>query len=53
MLLDQAAFEPETDDVAGEAQRQRTRAVRHALSEFEIPTYVVKPGQDLAQALAR
>src|SRR3954453_16239886 len=53
VLLDQAAFEPETDGVAAEAQRQRTRAVRHALSEFEIPTYVVKPGQDLAQALAR
>jgi uncharacterized protein (DUF58 family) len=53
VLLDQAAFAPETEDVAAEAQRQRTRAVRHALSEFEIPTYLVKPGQDLAEALAR
>ena len=27
--------------------------VRHALSEFEIPTYVIRPQQALAEALAR
>ena len=53
VLLDLAQFEPASDEVAAEAQRQRTRAVRHALSEFEIPTYVVRPGQELAEALAR
>lgn len=53
VLLDQAQFDPETADDAREAQRQRTRAVRHALAEFEIPTYVVGPRQDLAEALAR
>jgi uncharacterized protein (DUF58 family) len=53
VLLDPAQFEPEADGAAAEAQRQRTRAVRHALSEFEIPTYVIKPGQDIAEALAR
>jgi uncharacterized protein (DUF58 family) len=53
VLLDPAQFEPDPDEVAAEAQRQRTRAVRHALSEFEIPTYVVRPQQPLAEALAR
>jgi uncharacterized protein (DUF58 family) len=53
VLLDPAQFEPDADETTAEAQRQRSRAVRHALSEFEIPTYVVKPQQDLAEALAR
>jgi uncharacterized protein (DUF58 family) len=53
VLLDPAQFEPEPDEAAAEAQRQRTRAVRHALSEFEIPTYVIRPQQALAEALAR
>jgi uncharacterized protein (DUF58 family) len=53
VLLDRAQFAPDTDEAAAEAQRQRTRAVRHALAEFEIPTHVVLPGQDLAEALAR
>ena len=53
VLLDPAQFEPESDETAAEAQRQRTRAVRHALSEFEIPTYVIRPQQALAEALAR
>src|SRR6188472_1575971 len=53
VLLDKAAFEPAEDEDAAAAQRQHTRAVRHALAEFEIPTYVVGPKQDLAEALAR
>jgi uncharacterized protein (DUF58 family) len=53
VLLDLAQFEPAQDEAAAEAQRQRTRAVRHALSEFEIPTYVVAPGQPLPEALSR
>jgi uncharacterized protein (DUF58 family) len=53
VLLDLAQFEPARDEAAAESQRQRTRAVRHALSEFEIPTYVVRPGQALAEALSR
>ena len=53
VLLDKAAFEPAEDEETAAAQRQHTRAVRHALAEFEIPTYVVGPGQDLAEALAR
>ena len=53
VLLDQAQFAPDPDPEAAEAQRQRTRAVRHALAEFEVPTFVVRPDQDLAEALAR
>ncbi len=53
VLLDPAQFEPDPDEAAAEAQRQHSRAVRHALSEFEIPTYVLGPRQDLAEALAR
>jgi uncharacterized protein (DUF58 family) len=53
VLLDRAQFEPDPDPVGAEAQRQRTRAVRHALAEFEIPTHVVRPDQDLAEALSR
>ncbi|HEU0244627.1 MAG TPA: DUF58 domain-containing protein [Candidatus Limnocylindrales bacterium] len=53
VLLDRAQFDPDPDEAVAEAQRQRTRAVRHALSEFEIPTYVVKPHQALAEALTR
>ncbi|HEY3334638.1 MAG TPA: DUF58 domain-containing protein [Candidatus Limnocylindrales bacterium] len=53
VLLDKAQFEPDDDETVAEAQRQRTRAVRHALSEYEIPTHVVKPHQDLGEALAR
>ena len=53
VLLDHAAFEPELDEAGLEGQRQRFRAVRHALAEYEIPTFVIRPGQDLAEALAR
>jgi uncharacterized protein (DUF58 family) len=53
VLLDKAQFAPDEDEAIAQVQRQHTRAVRHALSEFEIPTYVVRPRQDLAQALAR
>ena len=53
VLLDQSAYEPDADEAGLEAQRQRFRAVRHALAEYEIPTFVVGPGQDLGEALAR
>ncbi|MEO5965731.1 MAG: DUF58 domain-containing protein [Candidatus Limnocylindrales bacterium] len=53
VLLDQAAFETDSDEAAAEAQRQHTRAVRHALAEYEVPTFVLKPGQALAEVLTR
>jgi len=46
------AVEP-ADPEAGEARRQRWRALRHALAEYEIPTYVVAPGRPLGEVLAR
>ncbi len=54
VLLDAPAFAPEVaGSPAADAQLQRARAVRHALAEYEIPTFTVEPGRGLAQALAR
>ncbi len=53
VLLDQAAFAPNPDAMGAELQHQRVRAVRHALAEFELPTFVVGPDRPLAEALAR
>ncbi len=53
VLLDQAAFEPDGDEARRDVQQQRFRAVRHSLAEYEIPTFIIQPGQDLAAALAR
>jgi hypothetical protein len=53
VLLDHAAFEPAPDGADAEAHRQRSRAVRHELAEYEIPTYLVRPDVELAEALAR
>jgi len=36
-----------------EVQRQKARAIRYALAEYELPTYVVGPGRPLAEVLAR
>jgi uncharacterized protein (DUF58 family) len=36
-----------------EVQRQRARALRYALAEHELPTYVVSPGRPLGEVLAR
>ena len=53
VLLDIAAFEPASDEEGAEAQRQRARAMRHALAEYELTTYVLGPDRSLAEALAR
>ena len=53
VLLDHLAFAPPADEAAAEVARQRSRAVRHALAEFEVPVSVVGPDQELAEALAR
>jgi uncharacterized protein (DUF58 family) len=53
VLLDQVAFAPASDEADAELQRQRSRAVRHSLAEFEVPMYVVGPDRDLAEVLAR
>jgi hypothetical protein len=44
-------FEPDVD--AGEVAAKRTRALRHALAEYEIKTYAVVPGRPLGELLAR
>jgi uncharacterized protein (DUF58 family) len=55
VLLDQPAFGTRGDvaDADTELMRQRGRAVRHSLAEFEIPCYVVPPDRSLAEVLAR
>ena len=53
VALDGAAFEPAQDPEQGELDRQSFRAIRHALAEYELPTYVVGPGRALAEVLAR
>jgi len=54
VLLEAAAFEPEPEgSPEAELQRQRARAVHHALAEYEIPTFVVGPVRDLGEVLAR
>jgi uncharacterized protein (DUF58 family) len=52
VLLDRPGFARDADAEDAERDRQRMRAVRHALAEFELPTAVVKAGQPLGAALA-
>jgi uncharacterized protein (DUF58 family) len=53
VLLDASAFEIPADAEQAELAAQRERALRHALAEYELPTYVVGPGRDLGEVLAR
>jgi uncharacterized protein (DUF58 family) len=54
VLLDAAAFEPAPPDTPeAETQHQRSRALRHALAEYQLPVFTVGPDQALAEALAR
>ncbi len=41
------------DPAEDEARSKRSRALRHALAEYEIPFYVVTPGRPLGEILAR
>lgn len=52
ILLDASAFEPLDDPEEAEAEQQRARALRHALAEYELPTWLVGPGRPLAEMLA-
>ena len=42
----------EPDPVAAAAQAQRVRALRHALSEFDVALYTARPGRPLGEVLA-
>ncbi len=42
-----------TDPAESEARSKRSRALRHALAEYEIPFYVVTPGRPLGEILTR
>jgi uncharacterized protein (DUF58 family) len=41
------------DPVEAEAAAKRARALRHALAEYELPSYVITPGRPLGEILTR
>jgi uncharacterized protein (DUF58 family) len=51
VLLDRPAFRRDPDPEEADRDRQRMRAVRHALAEFEVPTFLIEPNQPLEVAL--
>jgi uncharacterized protein (DUF58 family) len=51
--LDAGAFEPAVDGAGIETQKQRARALRHALAEYELPGVSIGPDRPLAEALVR
>jgi hypothetical protein len=53
VVLDQTLFGPPAAGEAAEELRQHSRALRHALAEYELPTYVIGPGRPLGEVLAR
>ncbi len=53
IVLDQAQFDLPADRAEAEELRQHSRALHHALAEYELPTYTVGPGRPLGEALAR
>jgi uncharacterized protein (DUF58 family) len=48
-LADAASIDPVTDELAA----KRARALRHALAEYELRSFVVTPGRPLGEVLAR
>jgi uncharacterized protein (DUF58 family) len=41
------------DPVEAEAAAKRARALRHALAEYELPSYLITPGRPLGEILTR
>jgi uncharacterized protein (DUF58 family) len=41
------------DPAAAEATAKKARALRHALAEYELPSYVITPGRPLGEILTR
>jgi hypothetical protein len=48
-LGDAASIDPVTDELAA----KRARALRHALAEYELRSFVITPGRPLGEVLAR
>ena len=44
---------PKVDPAAEERVAKRSRALRHALAEYELPSYTIVPGRPLGELLAR
>jgi hypothetical protein len=43
------SHDPEADELAA----KRSRALRHALAEYELRSYVITPGKAIGELLAR
>jgi hypothetical protein len=48
-LADAPSTDPEIDELAA----KRARALRHALAEYELRSFVITPGRPLGEVLAR
>jgi uncharacterized protein (DUF58 family) len=53
ITLDPGAFEPGQTAADVDLFAKRARALRHALAEYDLPSYVVTPGRPLGEILAR
>jgi uncharacterized protein (DUF58 family) len=53
IVLEAAAFDLPADPELAEPVRQRSRALRHALAEYQLPTYGVGPRRPLTEVLTR
>lgn len=53
VTLDPGTFEPSAVGGEVELAAKRARALRHALAEYELPSYAVTPGRPLGEILAR
>jgi uncharacterized protein (DUF58 family) len=51
--VDLVSTAEQADGTTAEERRQRARAVRHTLAEYQLPTFTVGPDRPLAEALAR
>lgn len=49
--LDRVRFEPAGAGDEADPSRQRSRALHHALAEYEVPAYFVGPGRRLGEVL--
>lgn len=53
LTLDPTLYQSAGDGGPDEAMRQRSRALHHALTEYELPAYTVGPRRPLAEVLVR
>jgi uncharacterized protein (DUF58 family) len=52
VTLDPGAFEPPASRTESELAARRARVLRHALAEYELPSFALTPGRPLGEILA-